>query len=255
MEKKNTGLIVLVVVLSIAVLGLSGFIVYDKILSNEEEIITKNDNENSDESNKNITFNHTTLSVDYLCNFELDKICELKHDKILIKLENTSDNEYPIFDIKINDKLVLSEVIYLNDEINIIDNNVIISHSGTDINSSHIYIFDNKGNNTLSLFSGFDTKYPAISLKSEYLENGNSIDYKIIGNKIIIEGTRLSHGPSIVISEKEYIELYNNNCLQYENEVVYGKYEIEYLGNNKFSETKNVGYTLLKDIGYYSQCK
>ena len=32
MEKKNTGLIVLVVVLSLLVVGLGGYIVYDKIL-------------------------------------------------------------------------------------------------------------------------------------------------------------------------------------------------------------------------------
>ena len=34
MEKKNTGLIVLVVVLSLLVVGLGGYIVYDKILNN-----------------------------------------------------------------------------------------------------------------------------------------------------------------------------------------------------------------------------
>lgn len=48
MEKKNTGLIVLVVVLVIALLGTSAFIVYDKVLSNN----TKVENENTEE-NKN----------------------------------------------------------------------------------------------------------------------------------------------------------------------------------------------------------
>lgn len=35
MEKKNTGLIVLIIVLSLLVLGLGGYIVYDKVLSKE----------------------------------------------------------------------------------------------------------------------------------------------------------------------------------------------------------------------------
>lgn len=36
MEKKNTGLIVLIIVLSLLVLGLGGYIVYDKVLSKED---------------------------------------------------------------------------------------------------------------------------------------------------------------------------------------------------------------------------
>ena len=39
MEKKNTGLIVLVVILSLLVVGLGGYIVYDKVLSKEDSNI------------------------------------------------------------------------------------------------------------------------------------------------------------------------------------------------------------------------
>ena len=47
MEKKNTGLIVLVVVLSLLVVGLGGYIVYDKMLDkniNDSDNKGKNDN-------------------------------------------------------------------------------------------------------------------------------------------------------------------------------------------------------------------
>ena len=47
MEKKNTGLIVLVVVLSLLVVGLGGYIVYDKMLDksvNDTDNKGKNDN-------------------------------------------------------------------------------------------------------------------------------------------------------------------------------------------------------------------
>ncbi len=52
MEKKNTGLIVLVIILFILVLGLGGFIVYDKCLNkkNNEIVDNKNNNTNNDNS-------------------------------------------------------------------------------------------------------------------------------------------------------------------------------------------------------------
>jgi hypothetical protein len=49
MEKKNTGLIVLVIVLSLLVVGLGGFIVYDKVLSNNE--VENNYNSSNNDSN------------------------------------------------------------------------------------------------------------------------------------------------------------------------------------------------------------
>lgn len=49
MEKKNTGLIILVIILSLLVIGLGGYIVYDKVLnkdSNTSDIGTDNGNTN-----------------------------------------------------------------------------------------------------------------------------------------------------------------------------------------------------------------
>lgn len=57
MEKKNTGLIVLVIILSLLVVGLSGFIVYDKVLSNNE--VENNDNNINDTTNNNEVNNNT----------------------------------------------------------------------------------------------------------------------------------------------------------------------------------------------------
>ena len=48
MEKKNTGLIILVVVLSLLVLGLGGFIVYDKMMNKKEDIKTEEKENNID---------------------------------------------------------------------------------------------------------------------------------------------------------------------------------------------------------------
>lgn len=55
MEKKNTGLIVLVIILFLLVIGLGGFIVYDKILNN-------NDNNTNNEVNNNNEANDDNLN-------------------------------------------------------------------------------------------------------------------------------------------------------------------------------------------------
>lgn len=48
MEKRNTGLIVLIVILSLLVVGLGGFIVYDKVISNDEMEERNVENNNTD---------------------------------------------------------------------------------------------------------------------------------------------------------------------------------------------------------------
>lgn len=53
MEKKNTGLIVLIIILSLLVVGLGGFIVYDKVLSNNEVENNNNNNVVDDTNNSN----------------------------------------------------------------------------------------------------------------------------------------------------------------------------------------------------------
>ena len=64
MKKKNAGLIVLVIILSIFVLALSGYIVYDKVLS-DKEIKSKNTNEDIDlNNNQNNNSNNNTNQID-----------------------------------------------------------------------------------------------------------------------------------------------------------------------------------------------
>lgn len=64
MEKKNTGLIVLVVILSLLVVGLGGYIVYDKVLSKEDSNINNGvkDNDNIQNNTDNTTNNDASTS-------------------------------------------------------------------------------------------------------------------------------------------------------------------------------------------------
>lgn len=67
MEKKNIGLIVLIIVLSLLVVGLGGFIVYDKVLSNNEVDNKENTDLNSYIENNdvnNFDENLNTIGLD-----------------------------------------------------------------------------------------------------------------------------------------------------------------------------------------------
>lgn len=64
MEKKNTGLIVLIIILSVLVVALSGYIVYDKVISNDKY---KNNKEN-------------TIEIDDSLNSELINIFQFVYD-------------------------------------------------------------------------------------------------------------------------------------------------------------------------------
>ena len=60
-QKNNNGLIALVIVLFLLVLGLGGYIVYDKILTNKETPV-ENNVTNVDESNQEINQNNISLA-------------------------------------------------------------------------------------------------------------------------------------------------------------------------------------------------
>lgn len=62
MEKKNIGLKVLVVILSLLVVGLSGFIIYDKVLSNNEVENNDNNNVNTDNNGSKLLSNEEAIN-------------------------------------------------------------------------------------------------------------------------------------------------------------------------------------------------
>lgn len=56
MEKKNTGLVVLVIILCLVVLGLGGYIVYDKVLNKPVDTEVKEDDNIVNEQNESIDY-------------------------------------------------------------------------------------------------------------------------------------------------------------------------------------------------------
>ena len=82
MEKKNTGLMVLVIILSLLVLGLSGYIVYDKVLSKED---VSNDVQNVNDESNDIVKEEDINLIDYKFGDEV----------VISNLSSVKDYYYP----------------------------------------------------------------------------------------------------------------------------------------------------------------
>jgi len=141
--------------------------------------------------------------------------------------------------VKINHKYYeLSE--FAISSIDFIGDLIIIVGSGTDVDS-RLYIFNNEGN----LLSN-----PELVEKEFYMyyDYNSSELYEISDNKILLYGTRETHGPSLV-SKDGWIDLeICENIEKYKGEIVRGTYEIEYLGNGKFTEPTLIEYEILDEI-------
>ena len=137
------------------------------------------------------------------------------------------------------------------------DEYIIVIAGGTDINTFPIYIFDYNGN---TLF------------KTYYLSNSGMVNegaVTVVDNKIIIRGTRITHGPSIMIGcnklwqdgfsdysnylYEDTVYDYGDNFQSYDevfldesnyekikilnpNEKTDAVFEMKYLGNGEFSK-------------------
>lgn len=111
-KKNSKGLIVLVIILIICVLGLAGYIVYDKVL-NKQTINTNNntsstskkiENTISNEPNKNNYINNNTTE-DIIKNFNkrIDEVKTGKEDKTLLCNLKNENNQFDVDCTKITD--------------------------------------------------------------------------------------------------------------------------------------------------------
>lgn len=139
------------------------------------------------------------------------------------------------------------------------DEYIIVVTGGTDVNTDMLFIFDHDGN---TLF------------KTYYLTNTGMViggHITVEDNKIIIGGTRITHGPSLMIGRNKWLEdnsteysdhLYEDTVYDYgdsftlpyevyldksnadeikllnPNEKTYAYFELEYLGEGKFDKLR-----------------
>ena len=199
-----------------------------------------------------------------------------------IKFETVADETKGWYVLKINDNITDFDFLWF---LNIIvsDEFIVIVTGGTDIRSNPIYVFDYNGN---TLFKAY-----YLNNKGMVIAPGASVS--VDGNKIIMRGTRFTHGINLVMNSafnessafleyKDYIyediiydysdyelkyrdEVYLDNSNAEEvkmlnkDEIVEADFVLEYLGGGKFgkivmTDSKTTLEEYLKEYGEQIGC-
>lgn len=235
MEDKELNIIVasvIIVVFAIVFIIIGYKVGYNSIKCETKPVEENNQVENT---NKETSFKVTTSD----CNTE---VCETEHNnnKVVFSSSNISDNEKVL---KINDIDVLPKMeAWTSAEIYFVDSLIVVLTNEVKARSTYLYIFDDKADTVNKLYA-LDSKYPDMVIEK----------VTVFDDKISIDGTRLTTGPSIysmnpngeVIDSTDLskCDVYN----KYANEVVSGKYELIYIGSGKYANLTNLGYVLVKD--------
>lgn len=223
MEKKSNGLIVLVVILSLLVIALIGYIVYDKILNksindtnttnNNKDIVTKLnetivvDSDSDKTYNKNVDNHSVTYSSKFL---KVD-------DKTIVELE---DGAYYLWQISFYDDIIItSQSFSLRYQID-------------------IYDYDGNVIKEINLFKDNDNRMFYAYLRYSDDEIFNVSDAGVIS----FVGTKHGQGAAgtyLTDSGNDINILFDEYDIE-DDSVVKGVFEVSYLGNNSFSDIKCV---------------
>jgi len=141
--------------------------------------------------------------------------------------------------LKVNDKIV-GQFSAKIDEIRAFGDLLVVITVGTDVRSTCLYAIDVDT-------AAVDLKLHELDENGMVIDDANGMGIRYKGNKIIFEGTRWTHGPAIVdgpeFMSAEWAKLSDE-------EVLSAKYEIEYLGNGEFADSKQVEVT--ETVGSYN---
>lgn len=256
-KKNSKGLIVLLIILVLCVLGLAGYIVYDKVLSKNKKTINANNTSTitqkilgTDKNNKNILMKYGYKEININNNEKL--FPKIKKD--IIKLETNIENlkkyyineEYETFEYD-NGKIVYS---FNNNKVNIyqeIDDVKEIKYDFIDCMGS-LYIFAITNNDEIWYKS---------NMNYSSTEETNSSFIKLKGKYKDVESLLLHSdtcGATVIYLAKDD----NDNYYNIENETLFEK-NIYYINDNlnfKIMDNRNVYFdnkktTVLFNFGLY----
>lgn len=140
MEKKNTGVRVAIVILSLLVVGLTSYIVYDKVLNkNNDKCVDNNNLDNVTENNQENNSNNDVQTNEYDLKINIDKLYKIKKsDYNFIKREYIDDKS---FNLTTEGKVNISFNNYISNISNAKDIMLYRSHV-----MSNLYILTEDGN-------------------------------------------------------------------------------------------------------------
>lgn len=260
-KKKNNSMFILIIILILAVAGLGGFIVYDKFSAPDEKPnndvndngqVSDGNNENNEQNiENNGTINQAPSNNPSISLPNCLDGCTLEYEGFKFEIGRDSNGSKQT--LKINGKSVLEDIGFFKTNMTVHENIKFIQDIAIIrvISNMQVFVFafDKQGNQLLSTMI-IDTKFGENMVLAVFDEGVDRMT--IEGNKIKLKATRFSDGPSI---RGENVPVINESISC--DTIVEGTYEIEYLGNGKFSEIKNTSYTLLKDsyAKEYAKCQ
>lgn len=244
MEKKSSkGLIITIVVLALLLVGVSGYLVYDKFFI-EEEVTDNSKTENKEEIsvqdeiyNQTITFSE--IDSENIKNSSEKKDVILGGEKSILERIVTvnEDGSYSII-YKLNGKKIDTpwdgEPFYVINDILVyggpwVEDNV--------MNPPTYLIILDKNANVIKTIKAIDSEGTKIK-PSGFLSDVTTV-ISIDKNKILFHGSRLGLGGDFFYQNKNF-DLCNTTVLEKNNipsdYILSANYELEYLGNNQFSD-------------------
>jgi len=259
LEKKKIILIIVISLLTILVLGLGGYIIYDKVINRSDIEDTPT------ELTKKYSFKEIRLNKCFEEYFEYDE--KIKTCTANIRQGNN------IYNIKVINEKVINEPNSDGSE-SIFASKIIINNKEVFSNDSllyvnNLYFIDNNifFNTTLAYY--YVVPYHLIIRYSIESEKANKIvideeisdmmkanrEVNIVKNKMYFEGTIIEgdEGPEILPPGKhEYICICDEEQIKDNNidvdTIANAIYELEYKGNNNFSTTKVMNLWTIQDV-------
>ncbi len=248
-KKKKIILIIIISLLVILVLGLGGYIIYDKVINENETskntttVETKYVFKRHSTDTLNKCFSNLSSEEGGDCT-EAIKTSSGEHIlKLHVLPDSSPDGPVPILYID-NKKVLEFDIAIFGgiDEIYTIDDDIIFNTN----NGYYSYIFSLR-RNKLEEITNFDKEIPEMRFMHST---------KTIKNKIYFEGYRLSQqwfavrvaGYEVTVCDKEERQKYGVN----EDTIISGLYEMEYLGQDKYIITRVQEETIGEFIRYSS---
>ena len=221
--KGNKLLVIIVVILSILVLGMGSFLIYDKIIKNKDNVnpdnrvaITKLDlsyvskNQVGEKISTYLTVAGNNIDIKYT----IKEYCY-----------NETDCQYYVGEIDFNGHLYKTEDVIT--KIEILENLFILGIEDLNHDTGYVISLNLDGD---VIWDSSDADYGYSGMKVYYDE------FKIEDTKLIVNAKRWSEqvmceydlGSNIFVTEENYEE--------YKNEIAEGDFSFEYLGNNVFGK-------------------
>ncbi len=251
MENKST--IIIVTILSVAIIALGSYLIYDGLQTKDENEVIQNNNQNSYINNidniDNKDNNNTTQNLNNIQIHTSSEECQNGCQKTI----TVNGQETVIYasekELKLGDKNIISfeqgEASFIN-QVNVY-NDIIITMDGFSLGRS-LHIYDLNGNliKTISFFNDEQGR-----LFTTYLGYSDTESFHVSDDgKIEFLGTKHTQGAAntYITDYSVIVDLCSQPSIK-DDEIVSGIFEITYLGNYQFSDIKYLSTKkIVKDI-------